>query len=648
MAWDDGLVGKQLEAAGHVGNPARLLAGPGTGKTFVMTRRICHLIKARNVAPAEIRAITFTRAAARELRQRVRDEVGEDHLPMISTLHSFALRQLLKNSRRLSVLPQPLQIADDWEERNIIIEDIKAMLNLDHINDAWKLLHQLSADWQSLTADEVDRSRRFADPRFLGAWEQHRQVYAYTLRAELVYQLKHALEEIDDFELEGPPVHLLVDEYQDLNRCDLEVVRQIVDRGAELYAAGDDDQSIYGFRMAHPEGIRRFGDDYTGFMPLDLEICRRCDPDILELGLFVADQDFQRLPKPIRAEEDRERGEVEIVRFPDGNSEAAGIAQMCRHLVDEHELNPQDILILLRSDRHGVFSGPIVANLNEVGISAKVATPETNPLDTDAGRQILAFLRLANNPKDHLAWRTLLQLRKNGLGVSTISQLYVTAVSDSAGFADIVAKIADSPTDLPRFGNRLKNEFDEISGILDELAPNDEDEEVDVEKIIETVVEHVIEDNDYAESMKLHLIVILHELEAKSVSDLVGGLEGSSENIEQDLAEEDINILTMHKAKGLTAEAVIIAVAEDEYIPGIAQGDAIGDERRLLYVSLTRAKHHLFITYCNRRPGRQAHSGRTAGSPRRTRRTLTRFLRNAPKRPVPGASFLCDLAEHDI
>jgi len=645
MTWDDGLVGKQLEAARHIGNPARLLAGPGTGKTFVMTRRIYHLIEARGIAPTEIRAITFTRAAARELRQRVREDVGEDRLPMISTLHSFALRQLLKNSRKLSVLPQPLRIADDWEERNIIIEDIKAMLSLGHIKDAQKLLNQLSADWQSLTADEADRSKRFANPRFLGAWEQHRQVYGYTLRAELVYQLKHALEEIDDFELEGPPAHILVDEYQDLNRCDLEVVCQIVDRGAEVYAAGDDDQSIYGFRMAHPEGIRRFEDDYTGFKPLELEICHRCDPDILDLGLFVADQDFERLPKPIRAEDGRERGEVMIVRFPDGDAEADGIAQICRHLVDEHELNPQDILILLRSDRHGVFSKPIVGALNKVGISSKVATPETNPLDTDEGRQVLAFLRLMNNSKDHLAWRTLLQLRKNGLGASTISQLYHTAVSDSTSFANVIAKVADSPHCLSRFGGRLENEFDEISGVLDELASDDEDEEVNPEKIIETLVERVVENNDCAKAIKSHLSAILHELEAESISDLVGGLEGSSENIEQGLAGEEVNILTMHKAKGLTAEAVIIAVAEDEYIPGIAQGDAIGDERRLLYVSLTRARHHLFITYCNRRTGRQAHSGRTAGSPRRT---LTQFLRNAQKRPVPSASFLRELSEYDI
>ncbi len=644
MTWDTGLVGKQLEAARHVGKPARLLAGPGTGKTFVMTRRMCGLIEAQGVAPEAILALTFTRAAARELRQRVRDEVGEERLPRISTLHSFALRQLLKNSDKLSALPQPLRIADDWEERNIILEDLKAMLNLARIRDAQGLLDQLSADWQSLTADADAWDKRFADPPFLGAWEQHRSVYGYTLRAELVYQLKHALEEIEDFALEGPPAHLLVDEYQDLNRCDLEVVRQVVERGAELYAAGDDDQSIYGFRMAHPAGIRRFESDYKGFMPLDLEICYRCDPNILELGLFVANQDFNRLLKPIRAADGREGGEVSIVRFGSGQAEANGIAKICQHLIEEHDLSPQDILILLRSDRYGVFSGPIVDALEKAGISANVATPETNPLHTDAGRQVLALLRLINNRGDHLAWRTLLQVRKNGLGCTTRLELYQMAVSSNEGFADTVKSVADNPHHLARFGARLQKEFEDIKDLLDELSPGDEEGEVDIGVIIKTLVERVVDDAAEAEAIESHLGAMLDELEAESIADFMSGLEASSEDIEQELAENEVNILTMHKAKGLTAEAVILASAEDEYIPGKAKGDAIGDERRLLYVSLTRAKHYLFVTYCNQRSGRQSHTGRTPG---RTRRTLTHFLRNGPKRPRPGASFLDSLEEND-
>ena len=121
MAWDDNLLEDQRKAAAHVGSHARLLAGPGTGKTLTLTRRICFLITENNTSAECILALTFTRAAARELGQRVANELGEDQSPPISTLHSFALRQLLKNATRITELPQPLRIADDWEERHIVL-----------------------------------------------------------------------------------------------------------------------------------------------------------------------------------------------------------------------------------------------------------------------------------------------------------------------------------------------------------------------------------------------------------------------------------------------------------------------------------------------------------------------------------------------
>lgn len=111
----------------------------------------------------------------------------------------------------------------------------------------------------------------------------------------------------------------------------------------------------------------------------------------------------------------------------------------------------------------------------------------------------------------------------------------------------------------------------------------------------------------------------------------------ASEDIEQELEEGKVNILTMHRVKGLTAEVVIVAAAEDQYIPGIAKGDEVGDERRLLYVSLTRARHHLFITYCDNRIAQQSHTGRDSG---KVARSLTRFLADCPYTPKDGRTFV--------
>jgi DNA helicase-2/ATP-dependent DNA helicase PcrA len=649
MAWSDNLLPGQRTAASHVGRHARLLAGPGTGKTLTLTRRVCFLVEDQGIAPANILALTFTRAAAHELRQRIQTELGSEILPRVSTLHSFALRQLLRNATRITLLPQPLRIADDWEERHIILEDLKRLLGLQRIDHARDLLNELSADWQSLTADEADWERRFPNPQFLGAWREHRTIYGYVLRAELVYQLKRALEQDPDFAVDGSPTHLLVDEYQDLNRCDLAVVKAIADRGVEVYCAGDDDQSIYGFRKAHPEGIRRFPQDYQHSQPLTLEICKRCDPAILDLALFVARQDHRRLEKPLHAEEGRTGGEVAVLRFANQDEEATSVAKLCKCLVQKKGLEPDDILLLLRSDRNRAFSSVLNDALTREDLATSVATAESDPLDEAPGRQVLALLRLVVHADDHLAWRTLFELRQNLLGEQAISALYQLGISRGVSFARAVQAVAADPSLIPRHGARLKAEYESIRQIGDALraaepnggAPRDQQSLLEA---VGHVVHSVTTVAGEASAITARFATTLETIQPENLEDLVRALEISNESLEQEITEGKINILTMHRAKGLTAKAVVVLAVEDEYLPGRAQGDQLGDERRLLYVSLTRAKHYLFMTFCQRRTGQQQHTGRTSGT---QRRTLTQFLQGAPVTPVSGVEYVQRLEGDD-
>jgi len=652
MAWDDDLLPDQRNAASHVGTHARLLAGPGTGKTLTLTRRVSYLVEKEGVAPSGILTLTFTRAAAHELRERIESELGADRLPRVSTLHSFALRQLLRNATRITLLPQPLRIADDWEERHIILEDLKRLLGLQRVDQARDLLNELSADWQSLTADEADWERRFPNPQFLGAWREHRTIYGYVLRAELVYQLKRALEQDPDFAVDGSPTHLLVDEYQDLNRCDLAVAKAIADRGAEVYCAGDDDQSIYGFRKAHPEGIRRFPEDYQPSEPLTLEICKRCDPAILDLALFVARQDHRRLEKPLRAEDDRTGVEVAVLRFADQEEEAASVAKLCKCLVQEHGLEPDDILILLRSDRNGAFSSVLNDALAREDLVTSVATAESDPLDEAPGRQVLALLRLVVNVDDHLAWRALLELRQNLLGEQAISALYQLGTSRGMSFASAVQVVAAEPSLIQRHGARIKAEYESIRQIVDALrtaepnggAPRDQQNLLEA---VRHVVRSVTTVEGQVSAITARFTTTVETIQPDSLEQLVRVLEVSNESLEQEIVTGTVNILTMHRAKGLTAEAVVVLAAEDEYLPGRAQGDQLGDERRLLYVSLTRAKHRLFMTYCRERTGKQKRTGRPAGQNPDTGkpvwkscRTLTQFLQGGPVAPVSGVVYI--------
>jgi DNA helicase-2/ATP-dependent DNA helicase PcrA len=535
----------------------------------------------------------------------------------------------------LDALPQPIRIADDWEERHIILEDLKGMLNLARISDADALLAELSADWQSLTADEADWDQRFPNPAFHGAWREHRITYGYTLRAELVYQLKRALEVNPAFDLEnGELRHLLVDEYQDLNRCDLAVVQGIAGRNVEVFAAGDDDQSIYGFRKAHPEGIRRFTRDYHGAANLTLATCVRCDSAILDLALFVARQDYGRLEKPIHTRDGSGPGEVALLRFSDEREEARGVAALCRQVIAARQIHPHDVLILLRTDRNGAFSSVLQEALLAADVPVALNITAETPLDGPSGRQLLALLRLARHTDDNLSWRTLIQLGQNNLGGAAVKAVYDLAQRTALTFAAALRSIAQQPALIPRFGNRLATEHVEITRLIGNVL-GDAENAPNLRELLERLVLRA--PPEQRPNLLSHITQIADEVQAETIADLLAAIEAADDEIEQELKDEHVNILTMHRAKGLTARVVIVVAAEDEYLPGRALGEAVHDERRLLYVSLTRARESLFITFCGDRVGAQRHTGRTSG---RTTRTLTRFLRDAPIQPRPGIAFV--------
>jgi len=631
MTWDKDLTEEQCQAASHIGSHARLLAGPGTGKTRVLTRRVLYLVQERGVDPANIMVLTFTRAARAELKRRIAQELGEDaDRIIISTLHSYALRMLLQYGAG-DRLPTPIRIADDFEERYIIEEDLKVILQLPRVLDARDLLHQLSADWAQM-ADNP--GSRLPNPRFLGAWQEHRQIFGYTLRAELVYQLRHALEE-GAINPNSIPKYILVDEYQDLNPCDLAVIKSLAERGAELYVAGDDDQSIYGFRYAEPDGIRRFPRDYPSSTSLELRACWRCSPEILNLAQYVINQDPRRIPKTLNSAPSLPSGEVHLLHFPDQEKEAIAIAQICKWLVGVQRIPPEEILILVRTDLHGKFSAPIRDTLQSIGLPVGVVADPLTPLYSEEGRQFLSILQLTVNLNDHLAWRTLLQLRKNGIGEKSLRELYDYARIQGIGFADTVNAAASDKNLFPRFYNNIAREVMTIRQLVEQANQILQSEDLisAITQLARKLIEHPQNQQDVIE-----LFTSVAKISApENLEMLLRAVNVSLGEAEQERQAKAINIMTMHQAKGLTAEAVFIVAAEDEYIPGRAQGVAVEDERRLLYVSLTRARRYLYITHCHQRVGQQSHTGR---NPNTQRRSLTRFLRGGPVSSQNGEEFI--------
>jgi len=640
MRWDANLLPDQVEAVREFGCHTCILAGPGTGKTLTLSRRILYLIQERKVKPSKILALTFTRAAAHELRQRVAEEIQELP-PRISTLHSFALSQLLHNAPVVTVIPRPLRIADDWEERNIIEEDLKRILNSD-IRTVRSKFNRLSADWETLVADGAKWESEYPDPQFLGAWRKHREIFGYVLRSELVYQLKKQIEQNPDFTLDQSFEYILVDEYQDLNRCDLQVIKRLTEGGAELFATGDDDQSIYGFRFALPQGIRNFGNDYNPSKVLTLEHCVRCDANILRLGLFVANLDPKRIAKPVKPLPEKSPGEVHLLSCANENEEAQAVAKICRYLVQSKGVSPGDILILTRSDYRLVFSDVIKKALTEAGIPVACQSNTDNLFDSEDARVFLSILRLSVNPNDHLAWRTLLQVRSNGIGDETFSRLYELAVNKGMTFVEALRSVGDSQGYLGNRQSVLRREIEEIKNLIHGYSDKTEGKE-ELIGLLKRIAGDLIGNSEVREALISNLQNIIEVTGAKNTRDLLSAISASLGDKEQEIDPKCVNILTMHKAKGLTAKVVFLIAAEDEYIPGDQLGEEKeGDERRLLYVSLTRAKHALYVSYCSRRTGLQRWTGRASG---KLRRTLSRFLLDAPIKPESASEYCQHLGD---
>jgi len=258
-------------------------------------------------------------------------------------------------------------------------------------------------------------------------------------------------------------------------------------------------------------------------------------------------------------------------------------------------------------------------------------------------------MRLAVSREDSLAWRTLFQVWCNGIGSGAIGAVYDLARSRGMSFAETVLAARDIAVILPsNHQSRLSGAINRVLDRLEESFPGDAQEEHETHDelldVVRTAAESLIVNKESRDSVLREFERIAETTEASSLKELVRATEVASDDIEQEIEQGRVNILSMHRAKGLTAEAVIIAAAEDQYIPGRAQGDAIDDERRLLYVSLTRAKHHLFVTYCDRRTGPQRHTGRNRGL---ATRSLSQFLVDCPHTPQDGRTFINRLTEED-
>jgi DNA helicase II / ATP-dependent DNA helicase PcrA len=637
MSWNEDLSEEQQEAAGVATGHLVLLAGPGTGKTFVLVRRIQYLIEELGVSPNEIQALTFSRAAAAEMRDRLTEQLGDKGGRVrVSTLHSYALRQLMLHGARR--LPAPVRVVGDWEERRIVIEELARLLGRtvkEISNGKDGALDLLADDWETLEAEGDGWEAGHPDAQFLSAWQRHRQVYGYTLRSELVYQLLVELRSDPALSPEGLR-EIVVDEYQDLNRCDLDTVKLLAQRtDANVFAAGDDDQSIYTFRHALPAGIRAFQEDYPSAQKRILRECRRCGKEIVELANWLIEQEQNREPKDLESVAEWQ-AEVRLLRFQHQQSEAAAVARAVESEIASGT-KPHDILILVKSDANDHISGAIRDRLQELGIG--VYLPRGAHIDSEDLLRLLEYLILAaalsdGDRVDDLALRALLKLESNRIGSTRLWNVTKLALDEEIRFAEAIGKLRDDEST----GATLRAVVTAADEIIDRARELTQHEEERFDEWLTRVGESMgldapsfeilLETSRRVAEEFVELEVVgddVSEKAGEATFDYVAALLEAMSSL-SDAApprqEGRVTFTTMHGAKGLTADTVFVLQAEDEVIPGEAKGVYLDEARRLLYVSLTRARKKLVVGACTRRTGPQ----RFVGQKEMEDRQLTRFL----------------------
>ena len=471
--------------------------------------------------------------------------------------------------------------------------------------------------------------------RFDGAWGEHRQIYGYTLLAELPYALLHALQH--HLDLDGVQYDLLVvDEYQDLNACDLSVLHCISERGCSIIGAGDDDQSIYSFRRAAPEGIRRFPDDYPDCGVYALSVTQRCGSHIIDWATYVIEGDPGRpAGRPrLTSAVGSPPGEVALLHFAGETAEARGVAELVRHLTQHEHVPANEILILLRGDYRGTFSGPIKEALLNEGIAYSDPNVIEYVLGEPQNRRMLAMFRLLINPEDSLAWATLLLLAP-GIGNTLSDYIYTRARAAHIQFGRaLIEANAQNFPDAPRSSVRTKELIQSVRAWIEaHPSPEEPPEDGWGNWMIETAAGNIVP------TPSVDLTTLLHALDGLADLDQAFGRYLSQITPlgkDHAIAEsQGVRIMTMNSAKGLTVRATIMAGLEEGIIPR-PDGD-LQEERRLLYVAMTRAKEYLFGTWTLRRRGPTARAG--AGSVA-LRRNLTNFLRAGPVPSQNGEEYL--------
>ncbi len=583
-----------------------VVAGAGSGKTRVLTRRIAHLLATGDVAPWEILAITFTNKAAGEMRSRVVDLVGPRAERMwVSTFHSACLRMLRAHAERVGYQPG-FSVYDDGDSRRLI-ELVEAELGVDT-----KRLpaRSVAAVIGQAKAELVDAATFKEDASF-GADPYRKRIadvyveYQRRLRAanamdfdDLLFQAVVLLRSVGDVAAAYQERfrHVLVDEYQDTNHAQHELVRLLAAAHGNVTVVGDSDQSVYRWRGADITNILEFEESFPHATTILLEQNYRSTQTILDAANAVIANNMGRRPKRLFTEGDQ--GErICIYRAEDEHDEASFVGSEILRLRSAEGVAYGEVAIFYRTNAQ---SRVVEEALVRQGIAYKVIGG-TRFYDRREIRDLLAYLRLIANPDDEMSLRRVVNVPKRGIGATSVLRLSAAAIARGVSMGRVLGDAAEAGLS----GKALKG-AQELAALLVELRaaaasmPPGELVELVAKRsgyLDELAAARTHEAEGRIENIA-ELSTVAHEYETLTELLETVALVADSDELEPDGAR--VSLMTLHTAKGLEFPAVFLIGMEDGIFPHsrtLGEPAELEEERRLCYVGITRARRFLYLSH---------------------------------------------------
>ena len=572
--WLEGIKGGDAHELIESSSPViRVVAGPGSGKTTCLKRRIQRLIQKDKINPETIFVGTFTRAIARELREALSAQIK------VSTIHSFAYELLRRYPEACQGMR--LRFLLKYEEDALLYDIEDTALNTDDIDERRKALRLLQASREQRT--------EYSNARFDGAVRRWLQRHRAMLIGEVVHLCVVALESQDI--PSGLFDYVVIDEYQDLTAAEQELVRLIWSEAGALTVIGDDDQSIYGFRFNHPKGITDFDQAWPQCKDLTFIDNYRCGERILKTANLMMAEAGSTKP-PMNSKSAR-TGEMRTVQWKTLDDEIRGLAAYINSHAEESFL----VLVPRR------FIGRRLAK--EIGSDAR-ATFSEQALGHPIAQESFAAASLLADQEDLVATRAYLGFHgtKRGHAPRRNAGAYANLPPDIGG-SELIRRIAND--DIPVSGagkSHIKKRAEKAVELIERSLTANE--------IIDLLFDEVLAEEESNDEKRRWLIEDLRELRSaahellseqdnpdlsKVMATLRYRIATRAPLRASELQEPRVRIMTLHSAKGLEADNVVISGVADQFMPGIKMNSDIAEQKRLLYVAVTRARDSLIISW---------------------------------------------------